>query len=120
MPLSDSLAARITAGDLAAMLAATSRASARNWSRGTTASTDPKWCSSAAVAVAEVYTMARILCCGTRRDRWVAAPRAPRSTSGSPKEASSEAMMTSALPTRPIPPPRQKPWTAAMTGTSQS
>ena len=33
--------------------------------------------------------MARILCWGTSRARWVAAPRAPRSTSGSPNVASS-------------------------------
>src|ERR1700757_2348714 len=60
------------------------------------------------------------MCCGTSRDRWVAAPRAPRSTSGSPKVASSEATMTSELPTRPMPPPTQNPFTAAVTGTSHS
>ena len=53
-------------------------------------------------------------------DRWVAAPSAPRSTSGSPKKASSVATITSALPTSPIPPPTQNPATAAMTGTSHS
>ncbi len=70
--------------------------------------------------MADVYTIARILCWGTSRLRWVAAPRAPRSTSGSPKVASSAATTTSALPTRPMPPPRQKPLTAAITGTGQS
>ena len=34
--------------------------------------------------------------------------------------ASSLATMQSAFPTRPTPPPRQKPWTAAMTGTAHS
>ncbi len=70
--------------------------------------------------MADVYTMARILCWGTRRARWVAAPSAPRSTSGRPKVASEAATMTSALPTSPIPPPRQKPLTAAITGTAHS
>ena len=47
---------------------------------------------------------------GTSRARCVAAPSAPRSTSGRPKVASSLATITmSALPTRPMPPPRQKP-----------
>ena len=69
---------------------------------------------------AAVKNSARIMCCGTSRDRWVAAPSAPRSTSGRPNVASSEATMTSALPTRPMPPPTQKPLTAATTGTAHS
>src|SRR4051794_28252126 len=64
--------------------------------------------------------MARILCWGTSRARWVAAPSAPRSTSGSPKKASSLAITMSALPARPMPPPTQKPLTAAISGTGQS
>src|SRR5207248_2255401 len=84
------------ADDLAAIAPATSSAAARSSSRGTTFKTEPNACSSAAVAVADVYTIARILCCGTRRLRWVAAPRAPRSTSGKPKVASSDATITSA------------------------
>src|SRR5438477_555501 len=52
--------------------------------------------------------MARILCCGTSRARCVAAPSAPRSTSGKPKLASSAATRMSALPTRPMPAPRDK------------
>ena len=50
----------------------------------------------------------------------MAAPSAPRSTSGRPKKASSLAMTMSALPARPMPPPTQKPFTAAITGTGQS
>src|SRR5699024_1015180 len=50
----------------------------------------------------------------------VAAPSAPRSTSATPNVASSEASTTSALPTRPTPPPRQNPCTSAITGTAQS
>src|SRR5450759_4374637 len=64
--------------------------------------------------------MARISCCGTSRDRCVAAPSAPRSTSGRPKVASCAAITMSALPARPTPPPRQNPCTAAITGTAQS
>ena len=64
--------------------------------------------------------MARISGCGTSRARCVAAPSAPRSTSGSPKVASSAAITMSALPASPTPPPRQKPCTAAITGTAQS
>src|SRR5580693_5632644 len=120
MPLNASLASRITAGSFAAISAAKSKAAARSWSRGTTAWTEPNACSSAAVAVAAVYIMARALCCGTSRDRWVAAPRAPRSTSGSPKVASSLATMMSAFPARPMPPPRQNPCTAAITGANPS
>jgi NAD(P)-dependent dehydrogenase (short-subunit alcohol dehydrogenase family) len=51
--------------------------------------------------------MARIRCCGTSRARCVAAPSAPRSTSGRPKAASWLAITMS------TPPPRQKPCTAA-------
>ena len=51
---------------------------------------------------------------------WVAAPSAPCLTSGTPKKASSLATTMSALPTRPTPPPTQKPLTAAMTGTEHS
>jgi hypothetical protein len=54
MPLSDSLAARITAGDLAAITSATSIAAPRSSSRGTTRRTDPNAASSSAVAVAAV------------------------------------------------------------------
>ena len=43
-----------------------------------------------------------------------------RSTSGRPKYASSLATMLSALPTKPIPPPTQKPATSAITGTAHS
>jgi len=50
----------------------------------------------------------------------VAAPSAPRSTSGRPNVASSLATMMSAFPASPTPPPRQKPCTAAMTGTGHS
>ena len=64
--------------------------------------------------------MCRISCGGTSRDRCVAAPSAPRSTSGSPNVAASSATTMSALPASPIPPPRQCPFTAAMTGTSHS
>jgi hypothetical protein len=46
--------------------------------------------------------------------------QAPRSTSGRPNLASSEATMTSALPTSPMPPPTQNPLTAATTGTAHS
>ncbi|SHS91077.1 Uncharacterised protein [Mycobacteroides abscessus subsp. abscessus] len=49
----------------------------------------------------------------------MAVPSAPRSTSGTLNTASSAATITSALPTKPIPPPRQKPLTAATTGTLQ-
>ena len=54
MPLRDSLAARMTVGDLAAICPATSSAAARSSAWGTTRSTEPKWCSSCAVAVADV------------------------------------------------------------------
>jgi hypothetical protein len=54
MPLSDSLAARITVGDLAAIASATSSAAARSWLRGTTFRIDPKAASSSAVAAAAV------------------------------------------------------------------
>ena len=50
----------------------------------------------------------------------MAAPSAPRSTSGSPNVASSAATITSALPTSPMPPPKQYPFTAATTGTAHS
>src|SRR5580698_5926134 len=120
MPLNASLAIRMTAGSLAAISPATSSAASRSCSRGTTRSTDPNCFSSAAVAVAAVYIIARALGCGTSRDRWVAAPSAPRSTSGSPNVASSLATIMSALPARPMPPPRQNPCTAAITGTAHS
>src|SRR3984957_9997832 len=120
MPLNASLAMRITAGSLAAISAASLSAAARSWSRGTTEWTEPNACSSAAVAGAGGYIMARARCCGTSRDRCVAAPSAPRSTSGRPNVASSLATMMSAFPARPIPPPRQNPCTAAITGTAHS
>ena len=120
MRFSASLAARITRVSLAAMSRATRSAASSSSARGTTSCTDPKWCSVAASTVAAVKNSRRIMCWGTSRDRWVAAPSAPRSTSGSPNVASSEATMTSALPTRPMPPPTQKPLTAATTGTSHS
>ena len=120
MRFSASLAARITRVSLAAMSRATRSAASSSSSRGTTSCTEPKWCSVAASTVAAVKNSRRIMCWGTSRDRCVAAPSAPRSTSGRPNVASSEATMTSALPTRPMPPPTQKPLTAATTGTSHS
>lgn len=120
MKFSASLAARMTRVSLAAMSRATRSAAASSSSRGTTSCTDPKWCRVAASTVAAVKNSRRIRCCGTSRDRWVAAPSAPRSTSGSPKVASSEATMTSELPTRPMPLPTQNPLTAATTGTAHS
>ena len=54
MPLSDSFAARMTVGDLAAIDDATRMAASRSSAAGTTSSTLPKWCSSSAVAVAAV------------------------------------------------------------------
>src|SRR5690606_27727817 len=120
IPLRLSLAARITVGDFAAIWPATAIATSRSCAAGTTSSTDPNRWSPCAVAAAAVYPLARALGWGARRARWVAAPSAPRSTSGSPKVASSAATITSALPTSPMPPPRQYPCTAATTGTAQS
>ena len=80
----------------------------------------PKLRHCCAVTVWQVYTIARSSGCGTSRARWVAAPSAPRSTSGSPNVASSAATIMSALPASPMPPPRQNPYTAAITGTGQS
>ena len=70
-------------------------------SRGTTRSTVPNASSSCAVIIEPVKNIARSLCCGTKRARWVATPSAPRSTSGRPKVASSEATTMSALPGEP-------------------
>ena len=64
--------------------------------------------------------MRRVFCMPTMRIRWVAAPSAPRSISGRPKVASSEASTMSDEPAMPMPPPRQKPCTAEITGTGQS
>jgi hypothetical protein len=114
------LAARITLGSFAAMSRATASAASSSSVRGTTWNTEPCACSSAAVIVRAVKYRARIRCWGTSRARWVAAPSAPRSTSGTPNVASVDAITTSALPTRPMPPPRQNPCTAATTGTAQS
>ena len=120
MPFSDCFASRMTRGSFAAISAATASAAASSSAAGTTRSTVPNSCSCRAVTVWQVYTIARSSGCGTSRERWVAAPSAPRSTSGRPNVASSAATMTSALPARPIPPPRQKPCTAAITGTGHS
>ena len=69
MPFRDRLASRMTAGSLAAISPATASAAARSSGRGTTSSTVPKPCSCWAVTVRQVYTMVRISCCGTSRDR---------------------------------------------------
>ena len=44
----------MTAGDLAAICSAMANAAARRSAAGTTECTEPKWCSSRAVAVADV------------------------------------------------------------------
>src|SRR6185437_8339340 len=103
-----------------AISAATARAASRNRSVGTTSSTVPYATNCAAGTLRQVYTIVRINCCGTSRAKCVAAPSAPRSTSGSPNVASSLATTKSALPTSPTPPPRQNPCTAATTGTAHS
>src|SRR5690606_21620114 len=54
MPFSDSFAARITVGDLAAIWFPIANAVSRSSAWGTTSSTEPKACSSWAVAVADV------------------------------------------------------------------
>ncbi len=64
--------------------------------------------------------MRRTFWIGNMRSRCDAAPSAPRSISGSPKVASSEAKITSHEPTIPMPPPSTKPCAAAITGTGQS
>ena len=69
MPFSDSFARRMIVGDFDAISRATRKASSRKPARGTTDSTEPYACNSPAVAVAPVYTIARIRCCGTRRAR---------------------------------------------------
>ena len=120
MKFNASLAALITRVSFAAISRATRRAASSRSARGTTSCTEPNWCSVAASTVAAVKNSRRIMCCGTSRDRWVAAPSAPRSTSGRPNVASWEATITSAFPTSPIPPPTQNPLTAATTGTSHS
>src|ERR671930_2356311 len=120
MPFRLSLASRMTSGGFPAISSATFLAAAGSSSRSTTSRTDPYECSSSAVAVCPVYMRARIRCWGTSRDRCVAAPRAPRSTSGRPKVASEDARRMSAFPAIPIPPPKQNPCTAAITGTLHS
>ena len=70
--------------------------------------------------IGPVKNIARSLCCGTKRRQVRRGTQGAAVDFGRPKVASSEATTMSALPASPMPPPRQKPCTAAMTGTSQS
>jgi hypothetical protein len=101
---------------LAAILRAISSAAWRNSARGTTFSTAPSRCASAAPIGSPVKYIIRTFCSGNRRCRWAPPPMAPRSTSGTPNVASSAATTMSAAPARPMPPPSTKPCTATITG----